>query len=479
MITRKTCKRLALLCLPVLLSACKLPTAVQRTPQVPLPVAYNDSTAADSAGAGGLRWRDYFTDPVLAGLIDTALQNNQELNITLQDIIIARNEVRARKGEYLPFVGVGARAGIDRVSRYTTAGGAEEVSEIAPGKAVPYAVPDLFLGPTATWEVDIWRRLRNAKDAALKRYLGTIEGRNFVVTNLIAEVANSYYELLALDNQLAILNQNITIQTNALGIVRQQKEAARATELAVRRFEAEVLKTRAMQYDIQQRRVEAENRINFLLARYPRPIAVNDSAFGNYVPTTIKPGLPSQLLTNRPDVRRAEQELAASQLDVKSAKARFYPSLGISAAFGYQAFNPSYLFKTPEALAFSLAGDLVAPVVNRNAIKAAYYTANARQVQAAYDYERTVLNAYVEVANNLAKIQNLGASYALKSQQVDALTQSIRISNDLFKSARADYMEVLLTQRDALEARFELVETRQQQLGALVDVYQALGGGWR
>ena len=122
--------------------------------------------------------------------------------------------------------------------------------------------------------------------------------------------------------------------------------------------------------------------------------------------------------------------------------------------------------------------ELVAPLVNRNAIKATYYSANAKQLQAVYNYERTILNAYVEVANQLAKINNLEKSYDLKSRQVAALTQSITISNDLFKSARADYMEVLMTQRDALESKFELIETKKQQLNAMVNIYQALGGGW-
>jgi len=152
--------------------------------------------------------------------------------------------------------------------------------------------------------------------------------------------------------------------------------------------------------------------------------------------------------------------------------------LGISAGIGYQAFNPSYLLRTPESMLYSLAGDLVAPLVNKNAIKATYLNANAKQIQAVYNYERTILNAYVEVANQLAKIGNLAKSYDLKAKQVQALTQSIEISNDLFKSARADYMEVLLTQRDALESKFELIETKMQQLNAVVNIYQALGGGW-
>lgn len=463
-------------CIALGFTACSIPNAVEKTENKNTPASYN--TSSDSTNIASIKWKEYFTDPYLAALIDTALQHNQELNITLQEIEISRNEIKARKGEYLPFVGIKGAAEVEKVGRYTSQGAGDATTEIKPGKEMPDPLPNYLVAAYATWEIDIWHKLHNATKAAVSRYLASVEGRNFMVTGLIAEIANSYYELLALDNQLIIVKQNIEIQNNALEIVKVQKEATRVTELAVRKFEAEVLKTRSLQYDIQQQITETENRINFLLGRYPQPIARNDEAFGKSLPATIHPGMPSQLLANRPDIKQAELELTAARLDIKVAKAQFYPSLGISAALGYEAFNPSYLLKTPKSLLYSIGGDLIAPLVNKNAIKAAYASANAKQIQAAYNYERSVLNAYVEVANQLSKMQNLQKSYDLKSQQVAALSQSINISNDLFKSARADYMEVLLTQRDALESRFELIETQKEQMSALVNIYQALGGGW-
>ncbi|MFT4023686.1 MAG: TolC family protein [Flavihumibacter sp.] len=203
------------------------------------------------------------------------------------------------------------------------------------------------------------------------------------------------------------------------------------------------------------------------------------SAFENSAPRQVQVGLPAQLLANRPDIRQAELDLAAARLDVQVARAQFYPSLGISAGIGYQAFNPAYILRTPSSLLASLAGELAAPLINKNAIRANYLNANAKQLQAVYNYERSILNGYFEVATQLSRIGNLDSSYQLKTQQVEALTQSIDISNDLFKSARADYMEVLMTQRDALESKFELVETKKQQFNAMVNVYRALGGGWR
>jgi multidrug efflux system outer membrane protein len=434
--------------------------------------------AADSANTASIQWRKFFNDSYLIALVDTALSNNQELNIILQEIDVAQNEVMARKGEYLPSVDVRAGAGVDKTARYTPLGANEATTEIEPGREMPEPVPDFMFGAFATWELDIWNKLHNAKKAAALRYLATTEGKNFMVTHLIAEIANTYYELLALDNQLDILQKNIALQTSALEIVKMQKQSARVTELAVRRFEAQVLKTRSLQYAVKQQIIEAENRLNFLVGRFPQHIDRDFTLFNDLPIDSIAEGVPSQLLANRPDIRQAEYELAASRLDVKVARARFYPSLSISAGVGLQAFDPTYLIKTPQSMLYSLAGELASPLINRKAIKAAYFSANSKQIQAVYAYEQTILKAYIEVYNQVSNIDNLKKSYDLRKQQVQALTESIDISNDLFRSARADYMEVLLTQRDALESKFELIETKKQQLNAKVNIYQALGGGW-
>jgi multidrug efflux system outer membrane protein len=467
---------LGLACLSLVLTACHLPTLVQKKAGPSLPTTY--AVSQDSTNMADIDWRDYFSDPYLKALIDTALSNNQELNILLQEIDIARNEVMARQGEYLPFVDLGANAGAEKVGRYTSQGANDANTEIRPGQEFPEPLPGFEVGAVASWEVDVWHKLRNARKAALRRYLASVDGKNFMVTHLVAEIARSYYELVALDNQLDILKENIRIQQNALKIVRLQKQAARATELAVRKFEAEVLKNQSLLYVIEQQIVETENRINFLVGRYPQPVERNAEAFEDLLPGLVQAGLPVQLLRKRPDIRQAEQELAASKLDVEVARANFYPSVRLSAGLGFEAFNPKLLLQAPESIAFSLAGDLVAPLINRKAIKATYYNANARQIQAAYDYEQRILGAYIEVVNQLSYISKLDRSYELKTNQVQALTESITIANNLFRSARADYMEVLLTQRDALEAKMELIETKVQQLNVTVNLYQALGGGW-
>ncbi len=461
----------------LIVASCKVPAIATLADKKPVPESFENSK--DTNNIGAIPWKNFFKDKTLVDLIDTALKNNQELMITLQEIEIAKNDIRLRKGRLLPTVGVGAGAGVEKVGRYTSQGAGDANTEISPGQEFPDPLMDYKIAAYANWEVDIWKKLHNAKKAAVSRYLATIEGKNFVVTNLVAEVANSYYELLSLDNQLIILKQNIQLQKNALEIVKIQKEAAKATELAVQKFTAEVLSSQHREFDILQNIKETENRINYLLGRYPQEIKRDKSDFLSLLPTTILSGIPSQLLANRPDIKQVELDLAAAKIDIKVARAEFYPSLGISASVGLNAFKPSYLNMFPESLLYSLAGDIAGPLINRNAIKAEFLNANARQIQALYNYDRTILNAYLEVSNQLSMISNLEKGYNLKSQQVDALKKAIEFSNDLFKSARIDYFEVLMTQRDALETKLELVETKKQQLNATVNIYRNLGGGWK
>lgn len=461
----------------LVLSSCKVPAAVQSVEYKTVPAEYGQGK--DSANIAAVQWRNFFTDPYLARLIDTALKNNKEMMVTLQEIEMAKNDILFRQAPLLPTVGARLGTGVDKVGRYTSQGAGDASTQISPGKEMPEALTDITATLYSRWEIDIWKKLRNARKAAVSRYLATVEGKNFVLTNLVAEVANSYYELLALDNELEIVRQNIALQKNALDVVKIQKEASRVTELAVQKFSAEVYKSQSMEFDLQQKISETENKLNFLLGRFPQSITRDHAHFMSLVPANINAGIPSQLLANRPDIRQSELELEASKLDVQVARAEFFPSLEISAALGFQAFKPAYLLKMPESMLYSLAGDLAGPLINRNAIKAEFYNANAKQLQAMYRYEQNILNAYMEVATQLSNFDNLKRSYELKAKEVESLTKSIDISNDLFMSARADYLEVLMTQRDALESKLEMIETKKEQLNAIVNIYRDLGGGWQ
>lgn len=461
-----------------LVQACAIEAPTGRAPAISLPEQFAQGTQSEDNSAL-VDWAAFFADPDLSALIDTAMANNKEVNILLQRIDMAANEVQARRGEYLPFVGGGAGAELEKVGRYTRDGAVEENLEIREGEEFPEPLAQFQAGLYASWELDVWHKLRNATKAAAMEYMATVEGRNFLVTNLVAEVANSYYELMALDNQLENLDQNIRIQQDALAITNELRNFGRATSLAVNRFEAEVNKNESERYAIAQSIVETENRLNLLLGRTPQPVARASGSLMQREPALVRTGIPSQLLENRPDIRQAQLELAAADLNIAVAKANFYPSFAIGAGVGLESFDQQHLLETPASLMYAITGDMMAPLINRNAIIALYKNASAAQIQAAYEYEQTVLTAFSEVSTKVAEIDNLQRNYQLKTSQVAALTASVEVANELFTSARADYLEVLLAQREAVEAKSELIETRQKQMSAMVNLYRALGGGWQ
>ncbi|MCW3162384.1 TolC family protein [Chryseobacterium oryctis] len=466
----------------LVLASCKAPMATVIKDEVKqnIPQNFNQQEQADANNNSGMTpWRQFFTDANLVVLIETALKNNQELMITLQEIEIAKSNVLYKKGKLSPTVAAKLGAGVEKVGRYTSQGAGDANTDIEPGKEMPDPLGNFEGGLMANWEIDIWKKLRTEKEAAVAHYLSTVEGKNFVLSSLIAEVADNYYELLSLDNQLEIIQKYIELQKKALEISKIQKEAAAATELAVKKFEAELAKSKAAEYTIRQQITEKENQINALLGRYPQPIVRTKESFMTMIPQTVYTGIPSQLLSNRPDIKQAELELKSSKLDVEAARKEFYPSLEISATLGLEAFKPSYLVKLPESVAYNLVGELAGPLINKSAIKANFQAADAKQIQALYEYDKTILNAYLDVANLMSKIKNIDQYYKLKSEETHALDQSIDIANQLFRNSRADYLEVLMNQRDALDAKMELVEAKEKQLSTVVDIYKSLGGGWK
>jgi NodT family efflux transporter outer membrane factor (OMF) lipoprotein len=463
----------------LLLQACGIPDLTVKNEDTHLPEQFKAELSEQTTGGPVVKWKDFFEDQNLLSLIDIAIANNKEVNMMLQRISVAENEIQARKGQYLPFVKFGTAAEGEKVGDFTRDGAVENSLLLKNGQQFPTVLGDYRFGLFSTWEIDVWKKLRNSAQVAVLEFMATNEGKNFLVTNLVAEVAHSYYELQALDNQLENLTQNISIQQNGLEIVKQLQYYARTSTLAVKRYEAEVAKNQSKVFEIKQQITVVENRLNFLLGRTPQPIERASAGFMEMKPKYIQSGIPSQLLQNRPDIRKAELELSAAKLNIQVAKANFYPSFGINAGIGFDAFALKYLINTPESLAATIAGELVAPVVNKNAIIAEYKNSNAQQIQAAYEYEQSIINAFTEVANQLSNINNLDKNYVLKRTQVDALVKSIDISVQLFKSARTDYLDVLLTQRDALEAKKDLIETKQKQIVAMVDLYKSLGGGWQ
>ncbi len=441
------------------------------TPQLP------DSNRLNSAdSAASISWRHFFSDPYLVSLIETALANNQEFNIAIQDIEIAANEVREKQAAYQPQVGFGAGASYIRPSENTTEGVLDKYTQTN-----VYRHPDfnLNLGPYLSWEVDIWKRLRNAKDAARQRMVAQYEVRNFLISRLVTEIARNYYELEALDNSLKILDENISIQEAAFHKMQVLKNYAKANQLAVNRFEAQLNKTKSERSKTSQSIVEKENHLKFLAGIYKEaPILRHSDQLMTMPVDELQTGVPVQLLENRADIRQAEAAIKAAKLDLTSVKKELYPNLTITAGTGFSGFSPGLLFK-PQSLLYAAVGGFTMPLINRKAILARIQIADANQTQAVLTYEQTLLKAYTDVLNQQWNIKNMQQAFDKKKREVVLLDEAIVIANNLFKYAKATYVEVLLTQEEKLNAEKELVEVKMNLVGSRVDLYRALGGGWR
>jgi len=436
-------------------------------------------SSGDSIAVGQIPWKVFYGDVMLTTLIDSLLVGNLDAKIALQRIERAKAGLRFAKGTLIPTVAGGTATGVRRFGFYTMDGAGNATTDILPGQTVPTNLPDYFVGFQASWEADIWGKLRNRKRGAYLRLLATQEAKNWLVTNLVAEVANQYYQLLALDFELDIVIENAEIQKNALEIVMVQKETGASNELAVNQFRAQLLNTKALELEIRQRITETENTINILLGRPPQPVARNRQDFLGAFPLQLSIGNIPAWLENRPDVKQAELELLANGLEVKSVRAMFYPSLLVNGGLGFQAFQTDLLLKNPQSLAFLLTGNFFSPLLNRSQIKAEYQAAIAAQIEAVYQYRKTVITGYTELVNQLANYERLIKITEYNQDEVRFLQTAVDNANELYRTGRATYLEVLLAQRNALEARIASIEVKRRQLTCRVNVYKALGGGWK
>lgn len=473
--TKNTIYITIIFAISLILASCKTPQVAQQRPTLPIPSSFN--IKADSSNVATINWRSYFSDVDLIELIDTSLRNNLDVLITAQRIEMSRANATYTNSLTTPFTQAGTSLSLRKFGNYTMDGAGNISTEIYDGKNVPVHLPDFYVGLQSSWEIDVWGRIKSLKQAALSRYLASVEGRNWVITNLIANIAGNYYELLALDNELEIIQKNISIQENALSIVRIQKDAGATNELAVNQFEAALLDLKSLDVEVTQSIVEAENRLNALMGRYPQVINRNHSTFKNDISNALTLGNPTDLLKNRPDIRQAEYELMATKADVQAAKMAFQPSVNLLGSLGFQAFNPILLF-SPKSIFYNLLGGLTGPVFNRVPLKTSFATANAAQLEALYMYQKTIMGAYNEVYGEATNIKNLSKMHAFKKQEVSVLSKAIETSNDLFRTSRATYLEVLIAQQNSLKTQLNLANIRKRQLYATVNIYRALGGGW-
>jgi NodT family efflux transporter outer membrane factor (OMF) lipoprotein len=467
--------RLALALAPLIACAPPGPTTTPRA--LTLPAAFADG--APGATTAAVPWRTFFADDDLNRLIDEALANNHDLQIALARIEVARAQVTRTSGARLPEIGVAATASLRRFGDYTMDGAGNAATEIRPGERVPVNYPELFVGLQASWEADLWGRLGKLHGAARARYLASIEGTHLVVANLVADLASTYYELLAIDGMVAITAESVEQQEHALELMRVEKQTGRTTALAVQQFSAQLATTRALAAELAHQQRALENQLTTLAGRLPGPLVRSGESLARDVPRALAAGVPSDLLRQRPDLRAAELAVTASRYDVGAARAAFYPRLRITATLGYQAFDPRFLLSTPASLAYGVAGGLVAPLVNRAAIKADLAIANATQLEAMVRYQQTVLRSFAEVSTALYRLAQLGDVVDQQRQKLAALTESETTADALFRAGRATYLEVLLAQQTTLQSRLELVGALRDRQLARVHLYKALGGGWQ
>lgn len=465
----------------VFLGSCKIKQNIPQNKLVAVPQKFSSKT--DSSNTQLTSMQDFFADPALMALIDTALKNNFDLQIALQNIELARAGVRFTQGIDMPDLSAATTIGSRKFGNYTIDGVGNYDTQFSTNldnkqKLPSPVIPDFFIGLQSSWEIDLWGKLKSKKKAAAARFIASEHGRNLVITSMVSEIADAYYQLLILDNEQKILEDNIRLQQSALDIVSALKQAGEANQLGVELMSAQLLSSQSLKVEVKQKIVENENRINFLLGRFPQPITRRTLAWENIVPPKLSVGIPSQLLENRPDIKQAEFDLIAADADIYSAKAAFYPSLNINGSMGLQAFRAAVLFN-PGSFAYSVAGGLFAPLLNRRQLIADLMATEAEQKIAYTNYQKTIVNGFTEVYNYLNLIDNTNQIHELKSKEVDVLKKSITTSLDLFKFGRATYLEVVTAQKNALQAQMELINLRKSQYGAVIGLYRALGGGWR
>jgi len=466
------------LCVSIAVS-CAMPKAVSINKTEVLPPAYQKSL--DSNSIATLPKKLFFPDPSLQALIDTAIQFNADIRIAIQRIAAAKAGFGMAQGITKPSLDAVVSTGVDKFGDYTMNGLGNYDMNLSPNirkdQQIPLNMPDLFVGFRSSWEADIWGKLSNQKKAALNKYLATEQARQWVTTQVVAQVASLYYELLALDKELEILQNNIKLQENAVEIVKVQKAGGRATELAVQQFNAQLLGTKSMLNVMQQRITAIQNNLGAISGKYDfttkRGKPITDIA----IPEDIQIGIPAQLLVNRPDIREAELLLEAAGAELEASRKAFLPSLNISAYTALNSFKSSVLF-SPQSLTYGLLGGLVTPVLSKNMLKGNYQLASAAQQQAFESYRKQIIYAYHEVQTELSGIEQYKKIYQLKIQETKGLQAAVAASNDLYLGGLATYLEVITAQRGVLEAELEQINSKKTVFLYLIDLYRSLGGGW-
>ncbi|ROI05736.1 efflux transporter outer membrane subunit [Chryseobacterium sp. G0240] len=427
-----------------------------------------DMLPSDSTNMANISWKEIFTDPILQGYITKALDNNLDIRIALQSINSAEAYLKQSKAAYLPTLTVGPNYTFQTQSINTQFG------QIIGARRY---VNQFDITATIGWEADIWGKLKAQEKAQIATYLGTVAAHKAVKSGLVASIASAYYQLLTFDSQKKIITETIAVREKNLETTRALKASGTLTEVAVQQSEALVFNAKSLLIDIDTQIQLLENTMSLLMGE-PSHTIERSTLEGQKLPIDLKLGYPAQLLANRPDVMRAEYNLMNAFELTNSAKAQFYPTLKITGSGGVQSVDIDHLFSVNSLFANVVAG-LAQPILNKRQIKTNYDVSLANQETAYLNFRKTVLTAGKEVSDAIRVFSVQDSFIELKQKELDAYKKSVDYSQELVNYGMANYLEVLNASVNSLNAELNISNAQYSKMKAGVELYQALGGGWK
>lgn len=427
-----------------------------------------DMLPSDSANIANISWKEIFTDPILQGHITKALDHNLDIRIALQSIVSAEAFLKQSKAAYAPTLTVGPGYTFQTQSLNTQTG------RLFGDRRY---INQLDITASIGWEADIWGKMKAQEKAQLATYLGTVAAHKAVKSDLISSIASSYYQLLTYDAQKKIITETIAVREKNLETTKALKAAGTLTEVAVQQSEALVFNAKSLLIDTDTQIQLLENTMSLLMGEPSHAIERSTLETQN-VPIDLRLGYPAQLLANRPDVMRAEYNLMNAFELTNSAKAQFYPTLKITGNGGIQSLDIDHLFSVNSLFA-SVIGGLAQPILNKRTIRTNYEVSLANQETAYLNFRKTVLTAGKEVSDAIRVFSVQDSYIDLKEKELKAYKNSVEYSQELVNYGMANYLEVLNASVNSLNAELNISNAEYNKMKAAVELYQALGGGWK
>ena len=443
-----------------------------KAPEINSENLFRDVNPYDTTTIASISWREYFNDSYLQAYIEEALIHNYDMLIATERIKQAEAVLGMARAAYYPDVAIAAQVEQKRLSSADPLTGVPQKRN-----NLAYHMENYSLGVVASWELDIWGKLNRQSRAKYVQMLNSYAGRNLIQTSLISNIANTYYAILALDEQLRVTRMMITLMEDNLETMNALKEAGMATGAAVEQTRAALSSARTSIPDLQSNIRQLENSMSTMLGR--KPGEVNRSSIAEQkISSRIAYGIPVQMLARRPDVNQAELDFRSAFELTNAAKASFYPSINLtSGMIGYSTVNGLSNFFKPENLFASIAGSLTQPVFARKQLMTQYKVAKSEQQIALLSFEKAVLAAGQEVSDILYIYESSLKKNIDRKIQVESLTKAVDYTQELLKAGEATYIEVLSAQQGLLEAQLDQISDKLQQLQSESDLYRALGGG--